>query len=244
MKDFEGLVAVVTGGASGIGAATVDLLRARGAEVAVVDAAAGTEDFRCDVTDDDAVVTTITRIAEQFGGVDILVNNAGVGATGDISTSSDADWHRVFEVNVFGAARMSRAAIPYLRRSRHGAIVNTSSIAAIVGLPERVVYSASKGALSAMTLAMAADHVGEGIRVNAVLPGTADTPWVTRLLADADDANAAAESLRRRQPMGRLVTPEEIAHTIAFLASPAAQSTTGSLVTVDGGIAGIRLSAK
>jgi len=240
VNDFAGLVAVVTGGASGIGAATAELLRARGARVAVLDLTAQPGGYQCDVTDTDSVTSTIQQIAGDLGGIDVLVNNAGVGATGDVANSSDADWHRVFDVNVFGAARATRAALPYLRQSPHAAIVNTSSIVALVGVPARVVYAASKGAVLAMTLAMAADHVGDAIRVNSVLPGTADTPWVARLVAGAGDASAA-EALRRRQPMGRLVTAAEVANAIVYLASPAASSTTGTLLTVDGGMGGLRV---
>jgi 2-keto-3-deoxy-L-fuconate dehydrogenase len=239
---LSGLKAVVTGGASGIGAATVALLRERGAEVAVIDAAALEGAYRCDITDAARVAETIDQIAADLGGIDILVNNAGIGAVGDVTANPDAEWLRVFDVNVFGAARIARHALPHLRLSAHAVIVNTSSIVAVIGVPDRVVYSASKGALAAMTLAMAADHVREGIRVNAVLPGTADTPWVARLLSEADDARSASESLRRRQPMGRLVTAEEVAHAIAYLADPATRSTTGTLLTVDGGMGGLRVA--
>jgi NAD(P)-dependent dehydrogenase (short-subunit alcohol dehydrogenase family) len=121
-------------------------------------------------------------------------------------------------------------------------VVNTCSVAATVGLPQRALYSASKGAVQALTLAMAADHVKQGIRVNGVNPGTADTPWVERLLAQADDAEAAAAALRARQPMGRLVSAEEVARSIVYLASPLSASTTGTMLAVDGGMAGIRVS--
>ena len=141
-----------------------------------------------------------------------------------------------------GAARVTRAALPFLRASEHAAVVNTCSVLATVGVPHRVLYSASKGALAAMTLAMAADHVREGIRVNAVMPGTTDTPWVGRILAVAEDEHAAAEALRARQPMGRLVTAPEVATAIAYLAGPSSGSTTGTLLAVDGGMSGLRLS--
>jgi NAD(P)-dependent dehydrogenase (short-subunit alcohol dehydrogenase family) len=137
-------------------------------------------------------------------------------------------------------ARMSRAALPYLVASPHGTIVNTCSIVAVVGVRQRALYSASKGAVAALTLAMAADCIDQGIRVNAVVPGTADTPWVGRLLEAADDPDAAAAALRARQPMGRLVTAAEIAHAIAYLSSPLSASTTGTLLGVDGGMTGVR----
>jgi len=247
MTDFHGLVAVVTGGASGIGAATAALLTERGARVAVLDRDIAAVDplaflaVNCDITSAAAVDAAIARIAEKFGAIDVVVNNAGIGASGDIAANHDDEWHRVFDVNVVGIARVSRAALPHLRNSPNAAIVNVSSVVAVVGVPQRAVYAASKGAVAALTLAMAADHVKDGIRVNAVTPGTADTPWVGRLLDQAQDAVAAGEALRRRQPMGRLVTAAEVAGSIAYLASPLAASTTGTLLAVDGGMGGVRV---
>ena len=251
MSDFDGLVAAVTGGASGIGAATVELLRQRGARVAVLDRAfvpdraAGDQADRievaCDVTDDATVRAAVAQVAGAFGGLDILVNNAGIGSIGDVAANDDAEWQRVLDVNVIGIARVTRAALPHLRASGHAVIVNTCSVVASVGVPQRAVYSASKGAVAALTLAMAADHVREGIRVNAVMPGTADTPWIGRLLDQAADPVAALTALRARQPMGRLVSAAEVALAIAYLASPLSGSTTGTLLAVDGGMAGLRV---
>lgn len=183
MSELIGLKAVVTGGASGIGLATARLLAERGARVAVLDLDPGAVDkplrgYRADVSDDDAVRTAVAAAAEDLGGIDILVNNAGIGAAGTVEDNDDAQWHRVLDVNVLGIVRTTRAALPYLRSSAEAAIVNTCSIAATAGLPQRALYSASKGAVLSLTLAMAADHVREGIRVNCVNPGTADTPWV------------------------------------------------------------------
>lgn len=247
MTDFTNLVAVVTGGSSGIGAATASLLTQRGAKVAVLDRDVRQQDeeqalaLRCDVRDSGAVDDAVRAVADRLGGVDVLVNNAGIGAVGDITTNDDDEWHRVFDVNVVGIVRVTRAALPHLRASPSASIVNTCSVVAHVGLPQRAVYSASKGAVAALTLAMAADHVTDGIRVNAVTPGTADTPWVGRLLAQAQDPDEAARALRARQPMGRLVTAEEVAHAIAYLASPLSASTTGTLLAIDGGMSGIRV---
>jgi NAD(P)-dependent dehydrogenase (short-subunit alcohol dehydrogenase family) len=234
--DFDGLVAIVTGGASGIGAATAAQLQKRGATVAVLDLATG-----CDVGDAASVDAAVDAAVEAHGRIDILVNNAGIGAVGDVTANSDDEWHRVLNVNVVGMARVSRAALPHLRQSPSAAIVNTCSVAGWAGLPQRALYSASKGAVAALTLAMAADHVREGIRVNAVMPGTADTPWVGRLLDATDDPDAAAAALRARQPMGRLVTADEVATAICYLASPLTSSTTGTLLAVDGGMLGLRL---
>lgn len=244
MTEFDGAIAVVTGGASGIGEAVAALLAERGARVAVLDRdVAGVPHFavEADVTDARQVGIAVDAVAAHFGGLDIVINNAGIGAAGDVSANDDDEWHRVLDVNVVGIARVTRAALPHLRRSARAAVVNTSSVVATVGVPNRALYSASKGAVSALTLAMAADHVREGIRVNAVTPGTADTPWVGRLLDAADDREAAASALRARQPMGRLVSAAEVAHAIVYLASPLSSSTTGALLAVDGGMAGLRL---
>jgi len=243
---YAGLVAAVTGGGSGIGLATATLLAGRGARVAVLDLdpSAAPEPLlgvRCDVTDDDSVRSAVDRVAGELGGLDVLVNNAGVGAQGTVEDNDDDEWHRVLDVNVLGMVRTTRAALPHLRRSRAAAVVNTCSIVATAGLPQRALYSASKGAVLSLTLAMAADHVGEGIRVCCVTPGTADTPWVGRLLDAAEDPAAERAALEARQPMGRLVTAEEVALAIAYLADPAAASTTGTVLPVDGGMQGLRL---
>jgi 2-keto-3-deoxy-L-fuconate dehydrogenase len=243
MGEFSDLVAVVTGGGSGIGLATAGLLAERGANVAVLDLQPGPEflGIVTDVTDDASVREAIGTVAERLGGIDVLVNNAGVGAIGTVADNSDDEWHRVFDINVVGMVRVARAALPYLRRSAHAAIVNTCSVAATAGLPQRALYSATKGAVLSLTLAMAADHVYEGIRVNCVNPGTADTPWIGRLLEAADDPVAERSALEKRQPMGRLVTAEEVAAGIAYLASPLASSVTGTALGIDGGMAGLRL---
>lgn len=243
MSEFAGLTAVVTGGASGIGAATVALLRSRGARVAGLDLVEHDADLSviADVGDGASVDAAVATVAERFGRIDILINNAGIGAIGDVTANDDDEWLHVLNINVVGIARVSRAALPHLLASPSAAIVNTCSIVATVGLPQRALYSASKGAVAALTQAMAADHVRQGVRVNAVVPGTADTPWVARLLAAADDPRGAEAALRGRQPIGRLVTAEEVAHAIAYLASPLAAATTGTLLAVDGGVAGVRL---
>jgi NAD(P)-dependent dehydrogenase (short-subunit alcohol dehydrogenase family) len=245
MSDFEGLKALVTGGASGIGRATAELLAERGARVAVLDldpTAVGEPllAYRADVTDDPSVRRAVAAAADDLGGLDVLVNNAGIGAQGTVEDNDDAEWHRVLDVNVLGMVRTARAALPHLRRSAHAAIVNTCSIAATAGLPQRALYSATKGAVYSLTLAMAADHVREGIRVNCVNPGTADTPWVGRLLDAADDPAAERAALEARQPTGRLVSAAEVAGAIAYLASPLSGATTGTALAVDGGMQGLR----
>ncbi|MET9044405.1 SDR family oxidoreductase [Streptomyces sp. NPDC004362] len=246
MSDFEGLKALVTGGASGIGRATAELLAARGAEVAVLDLDPSSVDkpllaHRADVTDDASVRAALSAAVTDLGGLDVLINNAGIGAQGTVEDNDDEQWWRVLDVNVLGMVRTTRAALPHLRESAHAAIVNTCSIAATAGLPQRALYSASKGAVLSLTLAMAADHVREGIRVNCVNPGTVDTPWVGRLLDAAPDPAAERAALQARQPAGRLVTAAEVAGAIAYLASPLSGSTTGTALAVDGGMQGLRL---
>ncbi|MGW5716955.1 SDR family NAD(P)-dependent oxidoreductase [Amycolatopsis sp. NPDC003865] len=240
MSEFEGLVAAVTGGASGIGKAAADLLAERGAQVAALDLKPGDDGIRCDVSSDDEVRSAIDAVVDRFGRLDILVNNAGIGAQGDVTGNDDDEWHRVFDVNVVGMVRLARAALPHLKNSPSAAIVNTCSIAAWAGLPNRALYSASKGAVLSLTLAMATDHLPDGIRVNCVCPGTADTPWVGRLLDAADDPAAERAALAARQPMGRLVTAGEVANAIVYLASPLSASTTGTALAVDGGMYGLR----
>ena len=241
MNTFTDLRVIVTGGASGIGAAVTSQLLARGARVAVLDLTVdalfdGVAGQQCDVADRFSVRSAVEAAAEALGGIDVVVNNAGVGALGTVEDNDDDEWARVLDVNVTGIARVTAAALPYLRRSRTPAIVNTSSIAATHGLPDRALYSASKGAVSSLTRAMAADHLREGIRVNCVSPGTADTPWVGRLLEAAADTAAERRALEARQPHGRLVTAEEVAASILFLADPANGSTTGTTLPVDSGM--------
>lgn len=247
--EFKGLVALVTGGASGIGAAIVAELISEGAEVAVLDlhidhVAPPALGLSCDITNSESVDAAVQDAVDTFGRLDVVVNNAGVGAQGTVAENEDAEWARVLDVNVIGLARVSRAALPYLRKSPAAAIVNTCSVVATVGLPRRALYSATKGAVLALTQAMAADHLREGIRVNCVSPGTVETPWVERLLADTDDPATERTALNARQPHGRMVAAEEVAAAVAYLANPRAGSTTGAALAVDGGLQAIRLPGR
>ncbi|PJJ73335.1 NAD(P)-dependent dehydrogenase (short-subunit alcohol dehydrogenase family) [Diaminobutyricimonas aerilata] len=245
MSDFEGLVAAVTGGASGLGKAVAEELQRRGARVYCLDLAPDGVDapltgIRCDISDDASVRDAIGAVVADAGRLDVVVANAGIGAQGDIESNDDDEWLRVLNVNVVGSARTVRHAMPHLRESPSAAVVFTSSVAASIGLPQRVLYSASKGAISAMTLAIATDCLPLGIRVNAVAPGTADTPWVGRLLDSAADPDAERAALEARQPSGRLVAPAEVADAVAYLASPRSGSTNGVILAVDGGMESLR----
>jgi NAD(P)-dependent dehydrogenase (short-subunit alcohol dehydrogenase family) len=245
MSDFDGLVAVVSGGASGIGLATAHRLTELGATVACLDLAvhalpASLHGFVCDVSDSAMVARAVEAVVARFGRLDVVIANAGIGAQGSVEDSNDAEWSRVFDVNVFGMARLIRASLPHLRKSPSPSIVLTSSIAAWAGLAQRAVYSASKGAVQALGLAIATDCLADGIRVNVVAPGTAATPWVGRLLDAAPDPAAERAALEARQPMGRLVSADEVANAIVYLASPRSGSTTGTVLAVDGGMHGLR----
>ena len=243
---FKGLVAVISGAGSGIGLAVARALSESGTKVLGLDLNEGEMSkyatfIPCDVSDPSKVAAAFAEIAKHTDVIDVLANNAGVGAIGSITDVKEEEWQKVFGVNVFGMGRVSAAAMPFLKKSKVASIVNTCSIAATAGLPQRAVYSASKGAVLSLTLAMAADGIPDKVRVNCVAPGTADTPWISRLLSQAADPVAERAALEARQPMGRLVSADEVASAILYLASPRQASTTGTVLNVDGGMQGLRL---
>lgn len=243
---LKGLVAVVTGAGSGIGLAVAELFHKQGVKVFGLDLTKGdmapfATFINCDIGNPESVKVAFSELKGETDVIDMLVNNAGVGAIGSVEDAKEEDWQRVLNVNVVGTARVSAAALPFLKESKSPSIVNVCSIAATAGLPKRAIYSASKGAIMSLTLAMAADHIKDRIRVNCVNPGTADTPWVSRLLSQAADPIAEKKALEARQPMGRLVSPFEVARAIVYLASPDQSSTTGTVLAVDGGMHGVRL---
>lgn len=245
MNDFTGLSVIITGGASGIGLATAHAFRENGASVSVLDVNIdelhpGLWGVAADVRNRASVIHAVDAVATRFGAVDILVNNAGVSAIGTVEELGDDDWSRVLDINVTGMARVTAAALPYLRRSSHAAIVNLCSIGAQNGLPRRALYNASKGAVLSLTYAMATDYVAEGIRVNAVSPGTVLTPFVHNYLKGFDDPVAEKSALDARQATGRMVSPEEVAGAILYLAHPGSMSTTGTALEVDGGVTHLR----
>jgi 2-keto-3-deoxy-L-fuconate dehydrogenase len=227
MTRFAGKRALVTGAGSGIGAAVARLLESEDAEVVAADLT-GT-DVHLDVRDE-------TQVAAMTQDVDVLVNVAGIGSTTTAPDTPLDVWEDVFAVNARGTFLCCKHAIPAMIARGGGSIVNIASVAAIVGLRNRAAYCASKGAVVSLTRALAVDHVSDGIRVNAVCPGTVDTPWVRRLVGDVGES---LEELTARQPLGRLGTPEEIAEAVAYLASDAASFVTGSVLVIDGGLTAI-----
>lgn len=232
--------AIITGGSSGIGIATAMLMREQGYLVASLDLNPPNDErvthIKTDVGDSASVREAVGRASEVLGGIDVVVNSAGISSAGPVDANTDEEWERSLNVNVIGIARVCREALPHLRSSTSAVIVNVASIASHMGLANRVLYGATKGAVMAMTLDMATDFLKDGIRVNAVAPGTADTPWVARLLAQADDPVEAKRSLEARQPIGRLVTADEVAFAICYLADERSSSTTGTILDVDGGM--------
>jgi 2-keto-3-deoxy-L-fuconate dehydrogenase len=197
--------------------------------------------LQADVTSDAGVNAAIESCAAQHGRIDVLVANAGVSYPAAVEDGPLEDWQRIFDINVLGYVRATRAALPYLRKSEHAAIVNMSSCTAATGLRRRVLYSATKGAIEAMTRAMAADLLAEGIRVNCISPGTVDTPLIGKLIDEAPDPALQRRVYNDRQPTGFMVSAEEVARAVLYLADPRARSTVGSVLTVDGGLASLRL---
>ena len=239
---MDGRRALITGGASGIGAATCRVLHAAGAHVTIADidqprAAAlarelpGASVLILDVTGESAVAAAFARI----GALDILVNNAGIGLVGGVEQTEPEDFDRLFQVNVRGMYLVTRAAIPLLLRAR-GSIVNIGSVAGLVGVKKRFAYCATKGAVIAMTRQLAVDYPTE-LRVNCICPGTVDTPFVEAYLEKyhRHEKDKVRAELNQRQPVGRLGRPEEIAHMVLYLCSPEAEFVNGSVLTIDGG---------
>jgi 2-keto-3-deoxy-L-fuconate dehydrogenase len=248
---LQGKYALVTGAGSGIGQATALLFAQEGAHVIAADMNAEAlqatrekmaqrglqvETALLNVTDEEMVKEVVAQTVERCGHVDLLLNIAGIGST---QTAVDTDletWERVFAVNVRGTFLMSKYLLPSMIQQNFGVIINMASVAGMVGLPDRAAYCASKAAVIGLTRAMAVDHVKQGIRVNAICPGTVDSPWVGRLLDAAEDATEARRKLVARQPMGRLGQPEEIAEAALYLASDAATFITGTTLAIDGGL--------
>ncbi|MGW2180695.1 SDR family NAD(P)-dependent oxidoreductase [Streptomyces sp. NPDC001732] len=250
MAEFEGKVAIVTGGLSGIGLATVRLLTARGATVVAAGIPpergaeplpTGVEQVETDVTDEAATAQLIKHVVATHGGLDILVTAAGIQRYGDVAETTAAEWNKVFEVNVTGAFHPVKHALPHLRSRGAGAIVLVSSIQAFVTQASVAAYTTSKGALNALARSIAVDEARHGVRANAVCPASVDTPMLrasAREFSDGSDeaAQGVVESWGRMHPLGRVARPEEVAEAIAFLASDRATFITGISLPVDGGL--------
>jgi NAD(P)-dependent dehydrogenase (short-subunit alcohol dehydrogenase family) len=248
VRRLEDLRVIVTGGGAGIGRAIALRMAGEGARVVVADVdeessekvAAELEGdslvHRTDVTQAGEVEALVQRVVEEWGGLDIMVNNAGVGVAATTPETTEEDWDLVLDVCLKGTFLGMKYAIPAIKDSGGGSITNISSIAALVGLKDRAAYSAAKGGILALTRAAAIDHIEEGVRVNCIVPGTVDTPWVARITAGYDDPEEARETMKTRQPHGRLVSPEEIAAMAAYLASDEADSVVGAAMVVDGGM--------
>ncbi len=191
---------------------------------------------KADVSREDDVRALIDRAVEAWDGLDVMVNNAGIGSAATTPETSERDWDRVMDVNLKGVFFGMKHAIPAVRDSGGGSVINICSTAALVGVPNRAAYSASKGGVMALTRAAAIDHVAEGVRVNCILPGTTETPWITRITADVEDPAAARANMQARQPHGRFVRPQEVAALAAYLASDESASVIGAAMVVDGGM--------
>jgi NAD(P)-dependent dehydrogenase (short-subunit alcohol dehydrogenase family) len=248
MERLEGKRAIVTGAGAGIGEAIAIRLSSEGARVALADLDGQAAERvagkivsksmarRTDVTKAVEVEALVQSVVEEWGGLDVMVNNAGVGVAGTTPETSEEDWERLMAVNLGGTFLGMKYAIPAMRDSGGGSVVNISSVAALVGIPDRAAYSATKGGILALTRAAAIDHVGEGVRVNCIAPGTVDTPWIGRITAGYDDPEEARAGMQARQPHGRFVQPEEIAAMAAYLASDESASCIGACMVVDGGV--------
>lgn len=248
---LRGKVALVTGGASGIGRAICLRFAQEGAHVFVVDiddaGAANTaqaiaglggtaRDWAADVASESEVEGAVGAALSAFSRIDVLCNVAGVGSTETAVDTSLETFERVLAVCARGTFLCSKHVLPAMIRQGGGSVINMSSVAALVGLPDRAAYCAAKGAVSALTRAMAVDHVSQGIRVNAICPGTVDTPWVAALVSRAEDPDAVRQNMTARQPMGRLGTADEIAAAAVYLASDEAAFVTGTELVIDGGL--------
>ncbi len=240
-------IAIITGGGSGIGEATARRFVEEGATVVVADkniesaervAASLGQSARgigCDVSKSGDVKALIEDTAKRHGRLDILFNNAGYGIKGSVVETGEDDWDALMSVNVKGVFLGCKFAIPIMAAQGSGAIVNTASTTSRVGIMDRVAYVTSKGAVAAMTRAMALDHAHQNIRINAVAPGTIESPYYTEILKKAPDPEALRQSLAARQPMNRMGTPLEIANAVVYLASDEASFCTGSVLFADGG---------
>lgn len=250
MLTLENKVVLVTGAGSGIGAAIAELFARAKAHVFVTDRdeqgsttvverirneSGAAELIRLDVSDEQQCRDVADRVHTRFGRLDVLVNNAGIGHVGTMIETSGADLDRLYGVNVRGVFNMSKAFLPHMLQRRSGNIINLASIGGVVGIRDRLAYCASKFAVVGMTKCMALDHAKEGIRVNCICPGRVETPFVSARLKEYPDPEKAYEEMASTQALGRMGTPEEIAHAALYLASDESAFVTGTAFLIDGG---------
>ncbi len=238
-------VVAITGAASGIGLAAAQRFAAAGDTVVMLDidanrlpeeaATLGAASYVLDVRSGESVNATFAAIASEVGPIDVLVNNAGIGVAADLLSSSWEDWQRTFDVNVHSMFHTCRAALPSMLERGAGIIVNTASVAGLVGIRDRSAYCTSKSAVIGFTRALTADYAHRGIRANAVCPGTVATEWIGKILATAEDPAAKRLSMEQRQLDGQMGSPQEVAAAIFFLASPDGRFANGSAMVIDGG---------
>ncbi|RAI64790.1 short-chain dehydrogenase [Pseudomonas fluorescens] len=243
--ELKDKVCIVTGGASGIGKAIATIFAKNGASVIVADVNAdaarataeeiGAVGIGCNVAINADVKAMVDTTLERFGKIDVLVNNAGFGLTGNVVTIEEQDWDRLMSVNLKGMFLCAKHVVPVMARQKSGSIINTTSYTASSAIANRTAYVASKGGVSALTRAMALDHAADGIRVNAVAPGTIDSPYFDRIFAQSDNPDGLRAAFEARAVMNRMGKPEEIAEAFLFLASDRSRFATGSILTVDGG---------
>ena len=251
MTRLSGKVALITGGGTGIGRACALQFSREGARVAVagrrreplaavvaeIQAAGGQAlSASCDVAKSDQVERTIRGVVAQFGALHVLVNNAGILHVGSIEETSEAEWDRLIDVDLKGVFLASRAALPELRKSGGGTIVNIGSVLGLVGMKKRAAYAAAKGGVTMLTKAMALDHAQEGIRVNCICPAIVETDLVQTILSQAPDREAAARLRTAQIPLGRMGKPEDVAALAVFLASEESSWLTGAAIALDGGL--------
>src|SRR5262245_35425604 len=244
-------VCIITGGGSGIGRATSLLFADEGARLVVADkraanaqavasdcAGRGKQAIAIDtnLASNADVKRMIEATVERFRRLDVLVNNAGYGIPGSVVETDEDAWDALMAVNVRGVFLCSKYAIPIMKTNGGGTIVNTARVVAAIRIGNRASYRSPKGAVAALTRAIAVDHVGDRIRCNAIAPGTIDTPYFDEMLKKSTDPGAMRKALAARQLLGRLGTPEEIAAGILFLASDESRFATGTILTLDGGM--------
>lgn len=254
MRKFDKKVAIVTGGGSGIGKAIVQSLAESGALVYIIDVQEDkaretlgalqrqkmkVEFLQCDVSKQSQVAETVRQIFSNEGRIDILINNAGVSHIGTAEDTNEEDFDRIYQINIKGVYNCLHEVIPCMKKTGSGVILNLSSVAATVGLPDRFAYSMSKGAVSTMTYSVARDYINDNIRCNGIAPGRVHTPFVDGYLKKnyPGQEKEMFEKLEKTQPIGRMGSPEEIAKLVQYLCSDDASFITGSIYPIDGGFA-------